>query len=384
MSADLNSAAVSYSGLASSGTSRDSQLLIEGATSSFHIGLMRNSLDQNLNLFQTPTDATGCVEELQTTNQSPDNLPPPATTVQISITSIETDTAKTNGSSSAFSDTSSDVSDITAPLPNSGSTYVVPVVEGISEQDINQVDLFYRSHKTEVKVCRSLANLYISAAKTKGITLPPPSQNMRGSRKSFREKKPKSSEIPAPVPLDSSDFAKDDWEFTKTGIPVLVLDSGDHVRDKRLKIVLAEKGTGFTLWEDQFSHFTEYSTPHSNFHTITISSDSTRLAGLSFDEANAAAEFAEAIRSYTSSADDNVLKSSTKKKKKKDKPKQKYKPPKKVDISQPVCFVHVTKLKRPDLFPPPPCGAELDRLGIPRAVSDSSGISECSSTPSEH
>jgi hypothetical protein len=64
--------------------------------------------------------------------------------------------------------------------------------------------MFYRSHKTEVHVCPSLANLYFG--------------------KAIRQ--------------------NDHWKFAMTGIPVLVLDTGIHHRDRKLHIVLAEKGTG--------------------------------------------------------------------------------------------------------------------------------------------
>jgi hypothetical protein len=50
---------------------------------------------------------------------------------------------------------------------------------------------------------------------------------------------------------------------------------------------------------------------------------------------------------YTSDPDDELLKLSKGKKKKvkQEKQKTKFKPPKKTEISQPCCFVHVTKLE---------------------------------------
>ncbi|CAG5128119.1 unnamed protein product [Candidula unifasciata] len=361
-------------------SSRVSPLLNDGGVFCFTDGFIQNQTEEKFSNQEQLAGENNSVESFHRADVPPITITQPAMTPEV-------DVVKTNGSSSAFSDTSSDVSDITTSLPSasSGSAYVVPVVEGISEQDINQVDLFYRSHKTDVRVCRSLANLYISISKIK--VKPAETQITRGKSKSFKDKKSKTSEVKPPEHLKPSDFSKDEWEFSKTGIPVLVLDSGAHLREKRLKIVLAEKGTGFSMWQDEFNSFTEYSMPHTNFHTVTISTDSTRLVGFSFDEANAATEFAEAVKSLTSDENGDAVNSSSKKKKKKEKFKLKYRPPKKVDISQPVCFVHVTKLQRPDLiggfFPPPPSGAQLSRLGIPRAMSDSSGISECS-LPSEH
>ncbi|KAH9512642.1 hypothetical protein Btru_039017 [Bulinus truncatus] len=324
------------------------------------------------------------VQRFQKKYASLDHVPPSLVTAPLSIANIEADAVRSNGSS-AFSDTSSDVSDITSSVPASGPMgFVLPLVAGITEDDINQVEIFYRSHKTEVKVCRTLANLYVSAPKLTDRTVIGYSQT--ATSKDKKAKNPTIS-IDSRSP-DPSDIGKDEWEFSKTGIPVLVLDTGEHVRQRRLSLILAEKGTGFTLWQDQMNHMTRYSTPHTHFHTVSLSTDTTRLIGFSFDDGKAATEFAEAVRSFTANPDDELLNLSNKKKKQKKekKSKQKYKPPKKVDISQPCCFVHVTKLERPNLlgglFPPPPSGAELDQLGITRAMSESSGISEGSTTPS--
>jgi hypothetical protein len=62
----------------------------------------------------------------------------------------------------------------------------------------------------------------------------------------------------------------DHWKFAMTGIPVLVLDTGIHHRDRKLHIVLAEKGTGFVLWRDKVDHLTEFSMAvFSSFVTCT-------------------------------------------------------------------------------------------------------------------
>lgn len=178
---------------------------------------------------------------------------------------------------------------------------------GISEHDLLQIEMFYRSHKTEVHVCPSLANLYFG--------------------KAIRQ--------------------NDHWKFAMTGIPVLVLDTGIHHRDRKLHIVLAEKGTGFVLWRDKVDQLTAYKAPHANFHTLHLSTDHTKIAGLSFDDKKAASEFVKKYLEYTSDPDDELLKLSKGKKKKvkQEKQKTKFKPPKKTEISQPCCFVHVTKLE---------------------------------------
>ena len=186
--------------------------------------------------------------------------------------------------------------------------------EGVNEQDLLQVETFYRSHKTEVYVCGCLANMYIGGMK--------------------------------------SNLSNDEWVFSSTGIPVLVLDTGAHVRERKLHIILAEKGTGFTLWKDVIDNLTRYRAPNTNFHTLHLSTDHSKLAGLSFDDAAAASEFLTHIQNLTSDPDDELLKIGKVKKKKsmKDK-KHKVKLPKKSEISQPCCFIHVTKLDRPTSMP---------------------------------
>lgn len=182
--------------------------------------------------------------------------------------------------------------------------------EGVTEQDLLQVDTFYHSHKTEVYVCTCLANMYI------------------GSTKSV--------------------LNNDLWTFSCTGIPLLLLDTGEHHRERKLYFLLAEKGTGFTIWRDVIDNLTGYRTPNSNFHTMYMSKDHTKLAGFSFDDAGAAAEFYGHVHKLTADPDDELLKIGKSKKKKSIKDKKRtVKLPKKTEISQPCCFVHVTKLDRP-------------------------------------
>lgn len=202
---------------------------------------------------------------------------------------------------------------ISDPTPSGSSRpglNVCNFAEGVTEEDLLQVDMFYRSHKTEVFVCQCLANLYFG--KVKGN--------------------------------------QDQWKFAMTGIPVLVLDTGDHHRKRKLQIILSEKGTGFLLWKDDIDHMSGYKAEHPNFHTMSLSTDHTRLAGLSFDHAAAASEFDNTIEKLTSNPDDELMSlSKTKHKRQKSEKKKgsKYKAPKKTEISTPCCFVHVTKLERP-------------------------------------
>nr|KAG5693472.1 hypothetical protein BaRGS_006462 [Batillaria attramentaria] len=296
--------------------------------------------------------------------------------------------------SSAFSDASSDISDSSSVPPwavNEGGRVksvsgvsATSLGEGVTEHDVQQVEMFYKSHKSDVIVCHSLANLYFGSAVASSST-----PSLVTSQGSF--------------PASGSES----WDFVSTGIPLLVLDSGKHHRTRQLSIVLAEKGTGFVLWRDVVSHLTRYTCPHANFHTLRVSADNNKLAGLSFDDSKAAADFAATFQQMTSDPNDDLLmlsKKGKKKKKKEESKKVKYKPPKKTDISQPCCFQHVTKLERPQmggiLPPPPPNGfpphatsssmsslsdAFHDRLALStsRARSQSSELSLASSGRSD-
>lgn len=185
----------------------------------------------------------------------------------------------------------------------------------LSEQDIIQVEVFFRSHKTYVFVCQCLANLYFATVDT--------------------------SNRPS------------DWELARTGIPVLLLDKGEtRARNKRmLQIVLAEKGSGFVLWRDVIDNLTNYRAQDNTFHTMYLSSDHRRMAGLSYDIAEAAENFLSQVEQLT--ADPlNICLSVPKHKKNKIpkalKKKEKQKQPRKCDISQPCCFEHVTSVALDD------------------------------------
>ncbi|XP_014767499.1 uncharacterized protein LOC106867206 [Octopus bimaculoides] len=251
------------------------------------------------------------------------------------------DNTRNNLKKTPMSDASSDISDVP---PSTASTSSTGVSETLSEHDLLQVEMFYKSHKTEVFVCHCQANLYFGSVR-------------------------QSSEC-------------DQWEYAMTGIPLLVLDTGEHHRKRRLHFILAEKGTGFVMWKDVIDHLTKYSAPSSSFHTLHISIDHTKLAGLSFDDTEAAAQFYEVLRQLTSDPNDDILNlsRSKKNKKKEQKPKnKKFKAPRKTDISQPCCFVHVTKLERTDNSGNAAC-AFKSTLPSEMKHSSSSELSEDSAT----
>ncbi|XP_076311068.1 uncharacterized protein LOC143225479 [Tachypleus tridentatus] len=176
----------------------------------------------------------------------------------------------------------------------------------LTEQDVSQIEMFFRGHKTYVYVCHSLANLYFTRAVSYGCP--------------------------------------GEWELEKTGIPVLLFDKGDtRARNRRrLQIIVAEKGTGFVLWGDVIDNLTNYKAQENCFHTLCLSNDHRQMAGLSFDNPEAAVEFFGEIDHLTSDPLNISLSIPKRMGKTRKKKPTKVKLPKKCDISQPCCFQHVT------------------------------------------
>lgn len=141
----------------------------------------------------------------------------------------------------------------------------------LDENELLQIELNFKAHKTYVYVCRCLANLYFT--KTDLIN---------GGRVSS----PRAHE----------------WELNRTGVPLIVFDKGDtRSRPKRqLQLILAERGTGFALWKDIIDNLTDYKSIAATFHTLYTSSDHRKMAGLSFDSASAADDFLHQVELITS------------------------------------------------------------------------------------
>lgn len=218
--------------------------------------------------------------------------------------------------------------------PQSGD-FFPPRGPCLTDDDRNQVEMFYRSHKSRVFVAKCEANLYFGSARRHSVVVPSKSAVARAAE------------------------SPENWMFLKCGIPVLVLDSGESRRQRRLHIILAERGSGFVLWRDTFDHLTGYSvSPNVGFHTMHLSKDHTKLAGFYFSDSLSATEFFDFLSNLTSDPDDPLLSlSNGTKKKKKDRKKtgsgatsrkEKRKPIRREDISLPCCFTHVTKLDRND------------------------------------
>ncbi|XP_075225588.1 misexpression suppressor of ras 3 [Lycorma delicatula] len=174
----------------------------------------------------------------------------------------------------------------------------------LSEHEKLQIESCFRGLKTQVFVCSSLANLYMG-----------------------------------------SSTAEQEWQLHFTGVPVVLLDTGEtKSRNKRkIQIILAERGTCFTLWQDTIDNLTSYKVSGRGFHTMCLSSDHTKLIGLSFDCVSAAQEMWQHIERLTACPENINLSLPGSRNKKQKKPV--YQPlPEKSHISQPCFFQHITNV----------------------------------------
>lgn len=214
-------------------------------------------------------------------------------------------------SSSALNNSSSGTdlpSSVTTKTP---STY-------LDENEIYQIERFYMAHKTFVYVSRCMANLYFTKSEL----------TSDGHNSS-----PRSHE----------------WQLERTGVPVIIFDKGEtKARSKRLlQLCLAERGTGFNLWSDVIDNLTDYKAMHPCFHTLYLSSDHRKMAGLSFDSNDAAKLFLHQIEAITSDPINIALSGPKRVNKKENKSKSKgkratiFKLPSKEAISSPCLFQHV-------------------------------------------
>lgn len=183
--------------------------------------------------------------------------------------------------------------------------------------------MFYRSHMTEVFVCRSSVILHFKVLKKRALfqvigslnealnnsekvssssSCPTPATVKELSEIREESKISKSFSPPCSIPVlskkvehENSNFEgmksasasstssvnlQEDWKAVKSGLLLLILDSGNNKRrSRRLHIALAELGTGFTLWRDSMDHLSCYDECTSTFHTMRLSRDHNMLAG---------------------------------------------------------------------------------------------------------
>jgi len=207
----------------------------------------------------------------------------------------------------------------------------------LTDGELVQIDLFYRSYRSSVYVCTCMATLSFS--------------------RPVRTTPSKSKSTPKP-PMD--DYDDGVWACVRTGIPVIVRDNGDGRRRRRVFVLLAERGTGFELWRAPLDRLSDYTVTAASVstgsgpsaavscsqHTMRLSVDDTMsvTARLAFDDQPGADEFhRQLVRLATAVDDDATTTTGQTKKKRHQKGARSIS---KADISQPCCFSHVTRLER--------------------------------------
>jgi len=207
----------------------------------------------------------------------------------------------------------------------------------LSDGELTQIDLFYRSYKSSVYVCTCMATLSFSRPVLTAAA---------------------KSKLPAKL-LDEYDDGV--WACVRTGIPVIVRDDGDGRRRRRVCVLLAERGTGFELWRAPLDRLSDYTVTAGSGqsasvscsqHTMRLSVDDRMsvTARLVFDDQAAADEFhRQLVQLATAAADDATTAPSRGGGGGQAKKKRHHKGVaaiSKTDISQPCCFSHVTRLER--------------------------------------
>lgn len=109
----------------------------------------------------------------------------------------------------------------------------------LCDQEVIRIEHFLKSHKSSIYVCGCMANLYFTKTHL--------ADNGRASKASINE-----------------------WKLNKTGVPVLIFDSGltRNRNKRRLSISLAERGSGFVLWSDTIDHLSNYRAFSPRLHSV--------------------------------------------------------------------------------------------------------------------
>ena len=138
------------------------------------------------------------------------------------------------------------------------------------------------------------------------------------------------------------------WTLERKGVPVLVISTGDSGarNPKGVHLSLVERDSGFTTWKETLTSSSNYREQQKNFHTVMLSNGDGAMAGFRFNCEEAAKLFlkdveaaVQEILSSTSAPELNKLPSSSSRERLK-----KFRKLKKVEISTPCLFSHVTSI----------------------------------------
>ena len=167
----------------------------------------------------------------------------------------------------------SSVHDVTCPLE-------VDVIDdadcGVSRVDRLRIEMFYRSHETEVYVCSCLADLFMGALGPGG--------------------------------------AAGRWVHVHTGVPVWLLNSGRGRRRRELIVAVAERQTGLPLWQDRITYLSNYtqaddgdSTDDAS-HVMRPSSNLSSAVRITMFNRRSAAAFLDRFHRFTADPVDDLWK----------------------------------------------------------------------------
>lgn len=146
----------------------------------------------------------------------------------------------------------------------------------------------------------------------------------------------------------SPESPSNQWTYSLSGVPVLVISSGDSGdRNPRgVYVGLVERESGFATWKETITANSNYREQQKNFHTLALSTGDGTMAGIRFNCEDSANTFLKSVidaveeNSTAASAPElNKLSTHTSKERLK-----KFRKLKKVEISTPCLFSHVTSI----------------------------------------
>ena len=186
-----------------------------------------------------------------------------------------------------------------------------PYNGGVSKIDRMRIEIFYRSREASVFVCSSLADLFIGTMVKENVC---PSIHLH------------------------------------TGVPVWLLNFGSNLRRRELLLILAERESGFPLWQDKINYLSNYSEVSSTIHTLCLSGSLSKSVRLQIFSDVSAKEFMEKFLEMTGDPQDDLWKISEERRKHSMKLKSKSKKLRisKSSISRPCNFVHVSHIDPKD------------------------------------
>lgn len=141
----------------------------------------------------------------------------------------------------------------------------------LTERDFYRIEVFYRGGGAEVCVCRCLSDVFLGATT-----------------------RPNEDTHP--------------WVQIHTGVPVLLLNTGEGLRPRELVLVVAQRDTALPLWQDKVSYLSAYHESSPGVHSMKVSGSLSKFVQLRMADVEAAKNFLEKFQEMTSDPDDELWK----------------------------------------------------------------------------